>query len=141
MPREFVYARRVQFAETDMAGVMHFANYYRIMEEAEHAFWRSLGLSVHTVDHAAEIGWPRVATSCQYFAPARFEDELQVRLRLVDVGQKTVEFEFEFRREDTRIAFGKAKAVCCTMVDRAFQSIPIPEDVRARLLGDSTDSQ
>ncbi len=141
MPRTFTITRRVQFAETDMAGVMHFANYYRIMEEAEHAFWRSLGLSVHTVAPSAEIGWPRVATSCQYFAPARFEDELQVRLRLVDVGEKTVEFEFEFRREDTRLAFGKAKVVCCTMVDRAFKSIAIPEHIRAKLLGDSTDSQ
>ena len=140
MPSEIVYSRRVQFAETDMAGVMHFANYYRIMEEAEHAFWRSLGLSVHTVDPQAEIGWPRVATSCQYFAPARFEDELLVMLRLVNVGEKTVEFECEFRRQDTRIALGKVKAVCCAMVDRAFRSIPIPEDVRAKLLAESTDT-
>lgn len=141
MPREFVYPRRVHFAETDMAGVMHFANYYRIMEEAEHAFWRSLGLSVHTVDPSAEIGWPRVATSCQYFAPARFEDELQVRLRLVDVGEKTVEFECEFLREDTRLALGKTTAVCCAMVDRTFQSIAIPEHVRAKLLAESTETQ
>ena len=40
MPYEFEMTRRVQFAETDMAGVMHFANYFRLIEEVEHAFYR-----------------------------------------------------------------------------------------------------
>ena len=40
MPTEFTIKRRVQFSETDMAGIMHFANYFRLMEEVEHAFLR-----------------------------------------------------------------------------------------------------
>ena len=35
--------RRVQIADTDFAGVLHFSNYFRFMEEIECAFWRSLG--------------------------------------------------------------------------------------------------
>ena len=37
------YKRRVEFAETDMAGQVHFSNFFRYMEAAEHAFFRSLG--------------------------------------------------------------------------------------------------
>src|SRR5689334_19819650 len=46
MPTEFTVRHLVQFSETDMAGIVHFSNYFRWMEEVEHAFLRSLGMSV-----------------------------------------------------------------------------------------------
>ena len=55
MPAQFITTRRVEFADTDMAGIIHFANYYRYMEEAEHAMWRAAGLSIH--DPADAHGW------------------------------------------------------------------------------------
>ncbi len=45
----FRYARRVQFAETDLAGIMHSSNFFRYMEEAEHALWRAAGPSIDSV--------------------------------------------------------------------------------------------
>ena len=63
MPYEFIFSRRVEFAETDMAGIVHFANFYRMMENAEHAFFRSLGFSVHDEFDGQTIGWPRVSAS------------------------------------------------------------------------------
>ena len=49
MPYEFRCRQRVEFADTDMAGIVHFSNFFRYMERAEHEFLRSLGLSVHDV--------------------------------------------------------------------------------------------
>ena len=46
MPYEFKVQRRVEFSETDMAGIMHYSNFFRFMETAEHAFYRDLGHSV-----------------------------------------------------------------------------------------------
>jgi acyl-CoA thioester hydrolase len=43
----FITTHRVEFFETDLAGIVHFANYYRFMEQAEHAFFRALGLKIH----------------------------------------------------------------------------------------------
>ncbi len=80
MATEFTYRRMVQFAETDMAGVMHFSNYFRLMEECEHAWWRSLGLTVYTTS-GPKISWPRVAASCEYVSPARLEDVVLSVLR------------------------------------------------------------
>ena len=54
---EFTITRRVEFSETDMAGIVHFSNFCRYMEHAEHAFFRSLDRSI--VDPALGIGWPR----------------------------------------------------------------------------------
>ena len=55
---EYVHRRRVQFYETDAAGIVHFSWYFRYMEEAEHALWRAAGLSVPPP--GGGVGWPRV---------------------------------------------------------------------------------
>ena len=128
----FNITRRVQFAETDMAGVLHFSNYYRWMEEIEHAFWRSRGLSV-LID-GGEISWPRVKTGCEYYDPARFEDEVLLTLRVINVGDSSVAFEVEFHRDDRRLAKGTTIAVCCAVRGGEFSSIPIPDNVREKLL-------
>ena len=59
MPKhEFNITRMVEFNETDMAGIVHFSVFFRYMEYAEHAFFRSLGSSI--VDPELAVGWPRV---------------------------------------------------------------------------------
>ena len=130
---EFHIRRQVQFSETDMAGVMHFSNYYRMMEDAEHAFWRSVGLSVMTRDGDRQISWPRVATQCEYFAPVRFEDELEVSLVVGQIGDRSVTYDVEFRCGGKKVAAGRMKTVCCTNADGRFQSISIPDSVRHKL--------
>ena len=70
----FVMQRRVEFMDTDMAGIVHFTAFFRYMETAEHAFLRSLGLSVHDRSGHPVVGWPRVRADCSYKAPAAFED-------------------------------------------------------------------
>src|SRR4051812_9220875 len=111
---QFVLQRRVQFAETDMAGNVPFANFFRDMEECEHAYFRSLGLSImRTAADGTVIGWPRVRCSCSYEAPARFDDLLEIRLNVSRKGVKSLTLEFEFWRGETRLARGTMKTVCC----------------------------
>ena len=59
MAHSFSMTRSVTFAETDMAGILHFSNYFRYMEEAEHAFFRSLGFRVHACERSGAWGWAR----------------------------------------------------------------------------------
>ena len=84
MDGQFRYARRVQFGETDMAGIVHFSWMFRYMEEAEHAAWRAAALSI--AEKKGELGWPRVAASFEFRSPLRFEDEFEVAVRLVGDG-------------------------------------------------------
>ena len=133
MAKTFTIKRRVQFAETDLAAILHFANYYRFMEEVEHSFWRSVGESVMTEHDGAVISWPRVKTGCEYFAPAHFEDELDLVLKLTDVTNKSVSFEIEFLRGPQRLAVGRTTAVCCTMDNGKLKAVPIPAFLRKPL--------
>jgi YbgC/YbaW family acyl-CoA thioester hydrolase len=141
MSLPFVVTRRVQFAETDMAGVLHFSNYFRYMEEIEHEFWRSLGRSVVTPEGLTTMSWPRVAVSCEYHSPARFEDPLTLVFRLTHIGSRSIRYEVDFLRDGTLIASGKATAVCCGMQDGRFSAMAIPESVRAALQSKLTDAE
>lgn len=131
---QFTIARQVQFAETDMAGVMHFSNYFRLMEEVEHAWWRSLGLSVFMTDESRpKLSWPRVNVSCEYAAPARFEDRLELRHCVTRVGEKSVEQEVAFFRDGKQIALGRMTVVCCAMTKNGFKAISIPAEIREKI--------
>jgi len=133
MPADFSIKRRIQFAETDMAGVLHFSNYFRLMEEVEHAFWRSMEMTVYDAQEKRTVSWPRVAVACEYFMPARFEDQLDVHLTVTHVGNRSVGYEIEFLKEDKRLALGQITAVCCEMTESGFEPVSIPDAIREKL--------
>ncbi len=129
----FTLTRRVQFSETDLAGVMHFSNYLRWMEDVEHAFWRSLGLSVHQPNEDGAVSWPRVAVKCEYFSPLRFEQQAELRLRIDSIGGKSLTLSIEFCRDGQRVAAGVTTAVCCRISPGRFEAIAIPAEIREKL--------
>ena len=134
MPATFSIPRRVQFAETDMAGIAHFSSFFRMMEEVEHAFFRSVGLSVSMQHDGMHVGWPRVSTACEYFGPVRFEDELELRLRVARLGDKSFSYEVDFLLNGRPMALGKTTSVCCELrPDGTMKSIPIPPSIREKL--------
>jgi 4-hydroxybenzoyl-CoA thioesterase/acyl-CoA thioester hydrolase len=103
------------------------------MEEVEQAYFRSLGLSVSMRHDGVEIGWPRVSASCQYSAPARFEDEIELQMRITKVGRKSLNYEVDFVRKGQVIARGSIASVCCTMANGAMAAATIPEGIREKL--------
>ena len=137
MPYEFKLIRRVEFAETDMAGIVHFANFFRMMEATEHAFFRSLGFTIHGHDEGGTTGWPRVSASCDFRAPLRFEEEVEIHLLVAEVRARSIRYQFIFRKaaDDTEVARGTIAAVCAT-VDKAtgkLVPVPIPQRIRAEI--------
>src|SRR5262249_7986323 len=130
----FRTSRRIEFADTDMAGIVHFANFFRFMEAAEVAFLRSRGLSVALPWEGQRISFPRVAASCDYLKPARFEDVLDIDVTLARLGRKSVTFAFAFSLGGEPIARGQVSSVCCRMhEDHRLESIEIPASLRAVL--------
>ncbi|MGK0241106.1 MAG: acyl-CoA thioester hydrolase, partial [Candidatus Pelagisphaera sp.] len=91
-PYCFEFQRRVEFSETDMAGIMHFSNFYRFMESAEHAFFRSLDHGIHQTIDGETVGWPRVHSSCDFFRPVRFEDSVTIRLTIEEIRRRSVRY-------------------------------------------------
>ena len=136
MAHEFRLRRSVEFSDTDMAGIMHFAHLFRFMESTEHAFLRSLGFSVHIEEAGRTIGWPRVHASCDYKQPLRFEDEVEIHLTVREKKTRSLTYDFCFIKETNgdppvEVARG-ALVVVCASLDATLgrlKAIPIPESI------------
>lgn len=170
-PPGFHWRRRVEFAETDMAGIAHFSSFIIYMEQAEHALLRSLGTSVFEHSFASGgssvvrsegdgsgspgklpsetvglgrpsvhrnvdvLTWPRVHCECDYLAPARFEEELDIFVTVARLGDKSVTYLHRLFSSGREIATGKIVAVC-SMVNPetgVLTGIRIPEHLRELL--------
>ena len=97
MAYEYRIVRRVEFSETDMAGIVHYSNFFRYMEAAEHAFFRSIGFSVVTRNVDPPVVWPRVHAESDYRRPIRFEDEIEIRMYVTKKKSKSLTYGFWFR--------------------------------------------
>jgi acyl-CoA thioester hydrolase len=132
MTYEFKITRPVEFSDTDMAGIMHFANFFRFMEAAEHAFFRSLGFSVVLSRNGLSLVLPRVHAECDYEAPLRFEDDVLVHLLVERKGKRSLTYQFRFYRMGAsvpqQVAHGRVIAVCAAYrKDGTLKAVPLPK--------------
>jgi acyl-CoA thioester hydrolase len=125
----FRYTRRVQFAETDQAGIVHFSWYFRYMEEAEHALWRAAGLSIAAPDRP--VVFPRVSATCDFLAPLRFEDEFHVDVRILSMSRRSIRYACTMGCGETTVARGSLTVACAA--GTPLRGAEIPEDVSAGL--------
>lgn len=134
----FKTRRRVEFANTDAAGIVHFAAFFLWMESAEHEALRSVGVEILPQDEAS-VTWPRKSVTCEFHAAARFEDWLDVDVSITKIGNSSVEFLIEFCRtngagETVRIASGRTTSVCCHLrPGGGLQKTNIPDPIRLQL--------
>lgn len=135
---EIVSHRRVEFADTDMARIVHFSRFLDFMESTEHEFLRrALGedLQVHFDYEGHEIGWPRAKVECEYHSPARLGDVLEIRARVVRLrpGGKSITYRFDVSCDERRIATGRITAICCRLGGPKLEAIPIPDFLSRRI--------
>ena len=139
MTYEFKTERRVEFAETDMAGILHFSNYFRYMEAAEHAFFRSLGLRVHANDESGVWGWARGHAECTFKRPLRNEEVVELHVLVCEKRERSISYTVVFRKVDggrgEEVARGSMTTVCVAREPGSEEicAIPIPREVDAAI--------
>lgn len=139
MAYEYKLTQRVEFSHTDMAGIVHFTNFFRYMESTEHAFYRSLGFSVHGEHDSQTIGFPRVQASCHFSAPLCFEDRVETHLLVREIKAKSIAYDFVFRKLDgersEEVARGQLTIVCVVnpRPSGPMRAVAIPQTIRQQL--------
>jgi len=140
MASTFSNRRRIEFYETDMAGIVHFSNFFRFMESTEHAFFRSLGLALHHQDGELMSGWARVDARCHYDQPLRYMDEVEIELTVRSKKRSSLSYDFVFRRVGDRdgptppedVAHGVLGVVHVSATNGGrMRASPMPDDVAA----------
>ena len=141
----FVTRRRVQFRDTDAAGIMHFSTFFTCMEEAEHELLRSVDTSVHVaVDShdplAGKLSWPRVAAECQYVDAAHFEEILEIEVQVARIGTSSVTYEFQFHVSERLVAHGTLTTVHCPILPaKPPPPLPITHTMRRQMAAYQND--
>jgi len=128
--------RRVEFRDTDAAGIVHFSAFFFWMESAEHELLRAAGVPVveRNDDDGSTVSWPRVSVTCDYTSAVRFGDEIDIFVRIAEIGRSSLTFAFRFEHAGVPVAEGKVVTVRCLMrPSRRPEPVAIPPAVCERL--------
>lgn len=137
---EYTLRRRVQFYEADSAGIVHFSNYFRYMEEAEHALWRDAGVNIAPRD--SDIGFPRVAASFEYLRPLYFGDEFEARIRVAAMGEKSIRYACTLKKGEEKIGTGSVTVVCVGKREGGgMKARPFPPEIADRFEVSAEDGE
>jgi 4-hydroxybenzoyl-CoA thioesterase/acyl-CoA thioester hydrolase len=121
--------RRVEFRDTDTAGIVHFSNFFAYMEQTEHEFLRSIGQPLIGEIDGKRYSWPRVNAACNYRSAIKFEEIIDIELTVTKLGTKSVTYSFQMSKEGNPVADGTITAVCCEIEHgKTPKSIVIPAD-------------
>jgi acyl-CoA thioester hydrolase len=125
-PARVVLRRRIEWMDTDAAGIYHWTTVFRLAEAAEAALHTALGIADFTFGAT-----PRVAVEATFARSLRFNDPVEVSLTVTRVGRSSVVYALAVDGEAGRAAQG---AVTSVLIDRATgRALPWPDEIRAAL--------
>jgi acyl-CoA thioester hydrolase len=127
-PARIVLPRRIEWMDTDAAGIYHHTTVFRLAEAAEAALHTALGIADFTFGAT-----PRVAVQASFARSLRFNDPVEVALTVTRIGRTSVEYALAISGEQGPAAEGSVKSC---LIDRGTgRAIPWPDEIRAKLSG------
>jgi YbgC/YbaW family acyl-CoA thioester hydrolase len=128
----FTCLRRIEFSETDAAGLFHFSGYFRLMEFAEAAFVRQLGWPLLEQRQNSAFGFPRIHAKAKFIRPLKFEDEVDIQLSINSLELSRIHYSFRFEKEKNCVARGEMSVVYVekNSEDAALSPTHLPADLK-----------
>jgi acyl-CoA thioester hydrolase len=127
-PFRFSAFVRVGFSDTDAQGVVYYGRYMPYFDVARTEFHRHLGRM-----HLGNVDFAMRAAAVEYVAGARFDDLLEVFVRVERMGTTSITYDHAVYRaeDDTLMVTAKATLVCIALDER--KAVPIPDAFRAQV--------
>ena len=133
---EIFLRQRVAFHQTDMAGIVHFTNLFKYVEEAEASFFRALNLGplerIWGAGHNG-LGWVRLKAEMEFLSPARLDDLLLVHLWISEKKSRTLVFGTRISRREKVVAQGRIKTISVRMSGGGYSACRIPARIAEAL--------
>lgn len=124
----FVHRLRVRYVECDMQGIVFNAHYYTWMDVAHTELIREL-LGPLDVLHRLGVDIVIAESSARYFASARYDQEIDIEVRLDSLTTTSMTVVHTFRHGETVLAEGRVRHVCVDL--KSWTKRPWPDEVRA----------
>ena len=126
------FALRVYYEDTDLAGIVYYANYLKFIERARTEWVRGLGVDQGRLRADAGVVFAVRRVEADYLRPARFDDELVVQTRQIAVTGARIVLEQDITRAGERLFAAVVTLVCLT---GDGHPVRLPAAVRLALLG------
>lgn len=123
---------RVYYEDTDLAGIVYYANYLKFIERGRSEWVRGLGIDQMRLRAEEGIVFAVRRVDAEYLRPGLFGDDLVVTTDLLELGGSRIELRQEVWRGEERLFTAAVTLVCLHDSGRAAR---IPEAVRAVLTG------
>ena len=123
----FVWPVRVYWEDTDAGGVVYYANYLKFMERARSEWLRALGFEQDVLRDEAGIVFVVRRVEIDYLSPARFNEQLEVSVRLHEMGRASLSVRQELMRGSARLAEAVVTLACVDAI--RFKPVKIPEPI------------
>lgn len=130
MGKPFVWETRIRFVDTDASGRIHYTSMFRHFEVAEQEFLREAGFPFSS-PALEDYSFPRVHVECDYRSELRYDDLVQIAMRVERLGRSSYTLGFVVTCEGREAAGGRIVVVCINK--REKKSTPIPGDFLAAL--------
>jgi acyl-CoA thioester hydrolase len=127
---KFSARTRVGFSDTDAQGIVYYGRYNPYFDLARVEYLRSIG----QLHREAERDFVMRANDVEYFAPAKFDDELEIYARVSRIGRTSITFQFAAYKmpEDTLLVTAHQTLVYVDLVER--KALLVPDDYRAKVV-------
>jgi acyl-CoA thioester hydrolase len=128
---QFAWRVRVYYEDTDLGGVVYYANYLKFLERARTEWLRSLGFAqtVLAADHGVVFVVRSIALD--YLKPARFDDQLDVTVGIADTGASRIGLAQRVRRGADDLVTANVDIACVHTA--TFKPVRIPATILAAI--------
>ena len=123
------FGLRVYYEDTDLAGIVYYANYLKFIERARSEWLRGCGIDQGALRGAGRVFAVRRLTA-DFLTPARFDDVLEVYTEFTAATGARIALSQEIRRHETPVFRARVEVVCLTGQGAATR---IPADIRQKL--------
>lgn len=127
MKKNFSWPVRVYFEDTDVGGVVYYANYLKYLERARTEWLRALGFDQGALMAETGLGFAVRSIAAEYLKPARLDDELRVIARIESHGRVQVMFDQRIERGDETLLTANVRIACMDL--NRGKAAPMPQNI------------
>jgi acyl-CoA thioester hydrolase len=126
---KFSYPLKVRYAETDAQGHVFFGNYYTYFDESLLEYMRATGYSYQDL-LSDGMDFLYLESHCHHYAPAHFDDVLNVHARIGSIGNSSVTFEFSIYKDGSEELLAAGHIIAVNVDAASRRPLPVPEALR-----------
>lgn len=124
----FWHRERVRFRDVDLQRIVYYGKYLDYFDNAFYEYLRSLGFEAGELNERFQFDTSVVRVEIDYLSPARFDEELDVGVRVTRLGRSSFDVSFEIRKGDDVVC--RAKLVMVNYDAEGSRARLIPDDIR-----------